>query len=102
MKVFSNVLLAATFAASILSCKSVNNDHVKTGTITRDCTGTYIKVAENEDFLVCNEIMLKNKKEGEKVSVTFDDTTNCPERAAEIRCMMYHENKGMIRVKSVL
>ncbi|WP_379964851.1 hypothetical protein [Epilithonimonas sp. UC225_85] len=96
----TNILLLTIFSLSFLSCKSVH-DRLQTGTIVRDCTGTYVRVAENEDYLVCNSEILEAKKDGEKVSVVYDDTKNCPERDGKIMCMMFHENKGMIRVKSV-
>lgn len=95
-----NILLLAIFSMFFFSCVSVH-DRLQTGTIVRDCTGTYVRVAENEDYLVCNSDILASKKEGEKVSVVYDYTKECKERDGKIMCMMYHENKGMIRVKSV-
>lgn len=96
----TNILLIAISAISFLSCKSVT-DSRQSGTIVRDCTGTYLRIAENKDYLVCNSELLAEKKEGEKVSLTFVYTKDCPERDGKIMCMMYHENQGMISVKSV-
>ncbi|MCD9853342.1 hypothetical protein LUD75_01395 [Epilithonimonas sp. JDS] len=96
----TNILILAISALSIFSCKSVH-DRLQTGTIVRDCTGTYVRVAENEDYLVCNADILAAKKDGGKVSVVYDYTKECAERDGKIMCMMYHENKGMIRVKSI-
>lgn len=95
-----NILLLAIFSMFFFSCVSVH-DRLQTGTIVKDCTGTYLRVGENEDYLVCNSDILASKKEGEKVSVVYDYTKECKERDGKIMCMMYHENKGMIRVKSV-
>ena len=96
----TNILVLAISALSFLSCKSVH-DSLQTGTIVRDCTGTYLRIGENNDYLVCNSDILASKKEGEKVSLVFVYTKDCAERDGKIMCMMYHENKGMIRVKSV-
>lgn len=96
----TNILLIAISAISFLSCKSVT-DSRQSGTIVRDCTGTYLRIAENKDYLVCNSELLAEKKEGEKVSLTFVYTKECKEREGQIMCMMYHENQGMISVKSV-
>lgn len=99
MKV-SHILPLMIFATLLFSCASVN-DSKQTGTIVRDCTGTYLRVGDNQDYLVCNSDILTDKKDGEKVSLVFVYTKECAERDGKIMCMMYHENKGMIRVKSV-
>jgi len=96
----STIFLSAIFAILLFSCATVH-DRLQTGTIVRDCTGTYLRVGENEDYLVCNSEILDSKKVGEKVSLVYDYTKECKERDGKIMCMMYHENKGMIRVKSV-
>ncbi|GGG52793.1 hypothetical protein [Epilithonimonas arachidiradicis] len=100
MKKASQLLFLGISSALLFSCATVH-DRLQTGTIVRDCTGTYLRVAENEDYLVCNAEILESKKDGEKVSLVYDNTDKCPERDGKIMCMMYHENKGMIRVKSV-
>ena len=96
----SHILSLGLFSTLLFSCATVH-DRLQTGTIVKDCTGTYLRVGENEDYLVCNSDILASKKEGEKVSVVYDYTKECKERDGKIMCMMYHENKGMIRVKSV-
>jgi len=95
-----HILSLGIFATLLFSCATVH-DRLQTGTIVRDCTGTYLRVAENEDYLVCNAEILESKKDGEKVSLVYDYTKECKEREGKIMCMMYHENKGMIQVKSV-
>ena len=96
----SHILSLGLFSTLLFSCATVH-DRLQTGTIVRDCTGTYVRVAENEDYLVCNSDILASKKDGEKVSLIFDYTKTCAERDGKIMCMMFHENKGMIRVKEV-
>ncbi|SFH85882.1 hypothetical protein [Halpernia frigidisoli] len=100
MKFLSNLFLIAAFSVSILSCKSISTNQFHSATIVKDCSGTYLRTAEKVDYLVCNSELLKDKKEGEKVSVNFKMTTECPERNGEIRCMLYHENKGLVRISS--
>ncbi|MDP9958022.1 hypothetical protein J2X97_003696 [Epilithonimonas hungarica] len=100
MKKVSHILSLGILSTLLFSCATVH-DRLNTGTIVRDCTGTYLRVAENEDYLVCNAEILESKKDGEKVSLVYDNTDKCPERDGKIMCMMYHERKGMIRVKSV-
>lgn len=95
-----NLLSLGICSIFLFSCATVH-DKLQTGTVVRDCTGTYVRLGENEDYLVCNSDILASKKEGEKVSVVYDYTKECKERDGKIMCMMYHENKGMIRVKSV-
>lgn len=94
------ILFLGIFSTFLFSCATVH-DRLNTGIIVRDCTGTYLRVAKNEDYLVCNSDILAFKKDGEKVSFVFDYTKECKEKDGEIRCMMYHENKGMIRIKNV-
>ena len=94
------VLLSGIFSATLFSC-AVVHDRLNTGSVVRDCTGTYVRFGENEDYLVCNSDLLKDYQEGDQVSVIFDYTKECPENDGKIMCMMYHENKGMIRIKSI-
>ena len=56
MKV-SHILSLGIFSALLFSCATVH-DRLQTGTIVRDCTGTYLRVAENEDY---NEIVIHVK-----------------------------------------
>lgn len=96
----TTIFLTAIFAAILFSCAAVNNSE-QSGIIVRDCTGTYLRIGENQDYLVCNSDFLTDKKDGEKVSLVFVYTKECKERDGKIMCMMYHESKGMIQVKSV-
>lgn len=96
----TTIFLSAIFATLLFSCATVH-DRLQTGTIVRDCTGTYLRVGENEDYLICNSDILESKKDGEKVSLIYDYTKECKERDGKIMCMMFHENKGVIQVKSV-
>ncbi|WP_294205322.1 hypothetical protein [uncultured Chryseobacterium sp.] len=44
--------------------------------------------------------MLASKKAGEKISLTYFDAKESKENEGKVICMMYHENKGMMRVKN--
>lgn len=102
MKILSYTFIL-TFLISALSCSGlVTHDRLMTGTIVKDCTGTYIKDESTQnDYLVCNQSLLKDKTEGAKVQIIYDFTKECKEREGIVICMMYHENKGTIAIKSI-
>lgn len=99
------ILVAAAIAGGALiisSCQGrIAHDKLTTGTIVRDCSGTYVQFKPGEDYHVCNIDLLKDKKEGEKITFTYEKTTECSEMKDLVVCMLYHENKGMIRIKSL-
>lgn len=93
-------VLTTLFTLILSSCSTtIKHDRLFTGTVVRDCTGTYIRIDDKEDYLVCNAEMLQEKKEGETVSVIYDFEKTCKELDDKVTCMMYHENKGKIRIK---
>lgn len=92
--------LTTLFTLALSSCSTaVKHDRLFTGTIVRDCTGTYIRIDNKVDYLVCNAEILSEKKEGESVSVIYDFEKTCDELDNKATCMMYHEHKGKIRIK---
>lgn len=101
MKSTIKILALGVFSIFLFSCSSIVHDRLITGSVVRDCTGTYVRIGEKEDYLVCNSDILKDKKAGEKVSVIYDNTKNCPESEGKAVCAMYHESKGIIRIKSI-
>ncbi|GEM53533.1 hypothetical protein [Empedobacter brevis] len=93
-------VLTTLFTLILSSCSTtIKHDRLFTGTVVRDCTGTYIRIDDKEDYLVCNAEMLQEKKEGETVSVIYDFEKTCKELDDKVTCMMYHEHKGKIRIK---
>lgn len=97
-----NKLLLGIFACTLISCNAkIVHDRLQTGKIVRDCTGTYIKLDNNEDYLVCNDDLLKDKEIGEKITFIYDKIDKCSKNNGKIMCMMYHENKGTIQIKSI-
>lgn len=99
MNKISQLLSVGTLSLLLFSCAAMK-EKVSTGTIVRDCTGTYLRTGANEDYLVCNAQVLASKKAGEKVSLTYVDAKECKENEGKVICMIYHESKGMIRVKN--
>lgn len=114
MKILFNLMAAAVLTVS-LSCNSVpkdqnadtgktekksENNKSFTGTIVRNCTGTYIRVNE-KDWHVCNFELLKNYKEGIRLSVTYEIPEDCPEFNGIAVCMMYHPHEGLIRILGI-
>ena len=97
MKILGGVV-SALILPLVLSCSTVKNP--ESAKVVRDCTGTYLQI-DKKDYLVCNVDILKNFKEGETVSATFEKTDYCPEFEGQVVCMMYHQNEGKIRVKTV-
>jgi len=92
--------LTTLLTLALSSCSTaIKHDRLFTGTIVRDCAGTYILVDNRDDYLVCNNEMLSDKKEGETVSVIYDFEKTCKELEDKAICMMYHEHKGKIRIK---
>ncbi|MGV0924996.1 hypothetical protein [Empedobacter tilapiae] len=94
--------LTTLFTLALSSCStSIKHDRLFTGTIVRDCTGTYIRVDDKEDYLICNAETLSEKKDGEVTSVVYDYEKTCKELENKATCMMYHEHKGLIRIKKI-
>lgn len=94
-----NTLFAASLLAINITCTSILPASEK-ATVVRDCTGTYLRVA-TKDYLVCNNTILKNYKEGAEVTAKFAKTDSCPEFNDKAVCMMYHENEGTVRISEV-
>ncbi|SKB75315.1 hypothetical protein SAMN05660477_01023 [Soonwooa buanensis] len=95
-----NLILGSVTLSAFFSCSSLVKNEAETGNIVRDCTGTYIRIAGKGDFLVCNDKLIKDKKDGEKLNVSYEMTKDCSERDGIVTCMMYHEHKGLIRITS--
>jgi len=89
------LLFSAFVTTALWSCAA--SGAAKKATVTRDCTGTYLRV-DSKDWLVCNAEILSRHKEGAVVNAKFIKTDQCPEFADKIFCMMYHENEGLIRI----
>lgn len=99
MKKILKIAFLLLFTIFLSSCKSNVADSTKqTGKIVKDCTGTYLQF-NNVDYLVCNDELLKDKKEGEILKFSYNALQKCSKRDGKIMCMMYHEHKGVIEIK---
>lgn len=101
MKTLFGILGSGLLLGSIFSCGAVVHDRLDTGKIVRDCSGTYVQFEGKGDYLVCNEDILADKEDGAKVSVIYDYTKDCKEKEGKAVCMLFHDNKGMIRIKKL-
>lgn len=92
------LMLAGCTVLFLTSCACKTNN--QTATIVSDCTGKYLRV-EGKDYLVCNTDLMKNFQENAVVQVSFEKIENCPEFDGKAVCMMYHENEGLVKIKSI-
>ncbi len=99
-KVFS-ILGGAILLSSLFSCGMIIHDRLITGKIVRDCSGTYIQFPEKGDYLVCNEALLKDKADNSTVTVVYDFVEECKAKDGTIMCLLHHEKKGIIMIKSI-
>jgi hypothetical protein len=67
--------------------------------IVRDCTGTYVRI-NNQDFFVCNKEKIADFKDGEDVKVSVQTLDGC--NSNDVVCMMFHESAGFVKVKQVV
>ena len=73
---------------------TISNQKMK---VVKDCSGTYIQY-ENADYHVCNKDLLAKYKDGDWILASFYTLKECPEKGDEMVCMLYHENKGWVKV----
>jgi hypothetical protein len=65
--------------------------------VVKDCSGTYIQY-ENADYQVCNKDLLVKYNDGDWILASFYTLSECPEKGDVMVCMLYHENKGWVKV----
>lgn len=73
---------------------TISNQKMK---VVKDCSGTYIQY-ENADYHVCNKDLLAKYKDGDWILASFYTLKECQEKGDEMVCMLYHENKGWVKV----
>ncbi|MCC2589763.1 hypothetical protein [Chryseobacterium sp. MFBS3-17] len=74
---------------------------MKTATVVKDCTGTYVCFAgNNADYLVYNPATLAAHPSGSTVNVTFRSAGRCS-LPKEPTCRMFHESKGNLTILKV-
>lgn len=97
MKSVWSILLMGIFLFNLSACKVVKSEEM---TVVRDCTGTYLR-SNGKDYHVCNLEEAAPFEAGAKVTVSFQKTEKCTTADSLIVCMMYHENEGWIKVRSI-
>lgn len=92
-KYFLHLTLLLSLLTSCGTSKGISAE------VVRDCTGVYVRV-DNKDYFVCNKSALVDKENGAQVNIKMeeDQADNC-EGKNDIVCMMYHEHKGVVKVK---
>ncbi len=68
--------------------------------VVKDCSGTYVQY-ENADYQVCNKDLLAKYNDGDWIVGSFYTLTECTEKKDEVICMLYHENKGWVKVYDI-
>lgn len=97
-KIFLSLLFGGLV---VTSCTSIIPESSESGTIVRDCTGTYVRFAGKGDYLVCNDWLVKDRKEGEVLTFVYAFSKDCTHKRDVATCRLFHENKGKIQIKSV-
>ncbi|MGB0932777.1 MAG: hypothetical protein ACPGU5_00750 [Lishizhenia sp.] len=94
MKIVGIILIVCTL---LFAC---DKSKKKTGTVTRDCTGTYVTIID-KDYRVCNLEVLSNYEIGSSVLIEYTEISECQIQDSLIVCAMYHENEGWIEITDV-
>lgn len=79
----------------LLSCNKANDEKV---TVIRDCTGTYLRISENE-YKVCNPEKIKNYIHGTTIVASYRITSNCKENS--FACHMVHPFEDYVKINRV-
>ncbi len=88
------ILVVLALLVFATSCKK----NVEGAEVIRDCTGTYLKIG-NEDFKVYNIEILDDYPEGSTVNAHYKKIPEFEEEGAV--CMLYHEYSASIEIYSV-
>ena len=68
--------------------------------VVKDCSGTYIQ-HDNVDYQVCNKDLLAKYNDGDWLVASFYTLKDCTEKGDQAVCMLYHENKGWVKVYDI-
>jgi hypothetical protein len=83
----------------LIGVASCDHKTSKDSIVIKDCTGSYLQI-KGSDFRVCNESKVENIPNGTEVIATFRSSSTC-EAENEIRCEMYHQSEGDIRISKI-
>lgn len=90
------ILCMFLVALMMSSCSKV----YRTGTIVRDCTGTYLQL-NNMDYLICNTSMTASFQEGSSITVKFNSKSCSQGNENIILCELYHKSAGSIEITEI-
>jgi hypothetical protein len=76
---------------------TITNQKMK---VVKDCSGTYIQF-ENVDYSVCNKDLLMKYNNGDSIVASFYTLNECTDKGEQVICMLYHENKGWVKVYGI-
>lgn len=96
MKQLHLLFLAVLFIGIFTSCNKSFHD----ATLVRDCTGTYARMNQS-DYLIANPSSVEAYSDKENIRIQFENTQNEDLDGILGVCLMYHEYKGVIRIKHV-
>ena len=87
---------------SILTLASCNKitEPVTTVQIERNCTGTYIKI-DDENLRVCNPGKLNSFDDGSFVHVNYEEVDACNIND-NYMCMLYYPSHGSVKITAVV
>lgn len=91
------LLFTTILILTLVSCRKENS---QSATVVKDCTGTYLRM-NNNDYQVCNLNMTEKFKSEQRVVVSFNSVKECAALKDQIVCYMYHENEGFVEVNSI-
>lgn len=69
--------------------------------VVRDCTGTYLRARNGQDFFVCNDNLLSNYTNGTKIKVKYDNLNECFGLIEPITCTESHTFQGKIEILEI-
>lgn len=79
------------------ACTKVNE---QTLTIEKNCTGVYLE-QNGQFFYVCNDAILKDFEDGDKISVSYKKINKCGAENTGFICHLAFPNHGNIKVLKI-
>ena len=70
-------------------------------TVVKDCTGVYLRQKSGQDFKVCNDHLLDDIADGEKISVSYENLEECFGIIESAACFLEHIYEGKIEITEI-
>lgn len=90
-------LITLVLLTGLLSCSKQKQSNAR---VVKNCTGNYLTIKGN-DYLICNESIVADYVSGDEVYVHYEKTNGNDCDFNEAMCLMVHDYKGIIIIKSV-